>query len=120
MATGQSGHDDDEFVEPPHLRRLRLLVTGLVVVLILGVLTVVAVIVIRLGLGFDPALSPQIDQSPIEASAFPLPGDHEILAVGRGAETVLFTLRAPDGSELLMSFDAATGDVVSTSEIHRN
>ena len=108
-------HDPDEFPEPPQLRRLRRLVTWLMIVLIVGVLAIAGTIVIRLGFGVGEVLS----GGPIRAERFRLPAGAEIIAVGRGRGTVMFVLRRPDGAEALHAFDAATGQPVSQSEILR-
>lgn len=103
--------DDDDFPEPPHLRRLRWLVIGLTVVLILGVLAIAATIVMRLGFGFGGA-------GPVTAERFDLPPG-EIVAVGRGEGTVLFVLRRPDGTETLRVYDARSGAPAGESAISR-
>jgi hypothetical protein len=106
---------DDEVPEPPQLRRLRWLVTGLTVVLIVGVLAIAGTIVIRLGFGVGQAVS----AGPIRAERFVLPPEAEIVAVGRGPGAVIFVLRQPDGAEVLQVFDEATGDPVSRTAIVR-
>lgn len=106
---------DEEFPEPPQLRRLRWLVTGLTVVLILGVLAIAGTIVIRLGFGVGEAVS----AGPIRAERFVLPPEAEIVAVGRGPATVMFVLRGRDGAETLQVFDEATGAPVSLTVIAR-
>jgi Family of unknown function (DUF6476) len=111
----QPDRQDDEFPEPSHLRRLRWLVTGLTVVLIVGVLAIAATIVIRLGFGVGEAFS----GGPVRAERFALPAGAEIVAVGRGAGSVIFVLRAPDGAEALHVFDAASGEPESRSAITR-
>ncbi|MEM7240101.1 MAG: DUF6476 family protein [Pseudomonadota bacterium] len=111
--------DDDEFVEPPSLRRLRLLVTVLTSVLIFGMLTMVGVFVIRLGgIGAVPAPSAAIEES-IAAEAFNLPVGAKIVAIGRGQGTVLIVTEGPEG-EILRTFDAATGAVRSATPIARD
>ena len=108
-------HPDDDFPEPAHLRRLRLLVTGLTVVLIVGVLAIAATIVIRLGFGIGEAFS----GGPVRAERFDLPAGAEIVAVGRGSGTVMFVLRSADGTEGLHVFDEASGALESRSAIGR-
>jgi hypothetical protein len=105
----------DELPEPLTLRRLRWLVTGLTVVLILGVLAIAATIVIRLGFGVGQA----VPGGPVRAERFALPVDGEIVAVGRGLGTVMFVLRGDDGAEALHVFDGATGAPASTTAIVR-
>jgi hypothetical protein len=106
-------HDEDEFPEPPRLRRLRWLVTGLMVALIVGVLSIAATIVIRLGFLGGSELAP------VTAPEFRLPEGHEVVAVGRGEGTVLFFLRAPDGTESLHAFDQQTGAPAGVSAVTR-
>ena len=107
-------HDeDDEFPEPPRLRRLRWLVTGLMVALIVGVLAIAATVVIRLGVLGGRELVP------VTAPEFRLPKGHEVVAVGRGEGTVLFLLRAPDGTESLHAFDRRSGAPAGSSDVTR-
>jgi hypothetical protein len=108
-----SQHEDDDFPEPPRLRRLRWLVSGLTVALIVGVLAIAATIVIRLGFGIGEATGP------VTAERFALPAG-EIVSVGRGSGTVLFVLRLPDGAERLLVFDESTGEPAGASVIARD
>lgn len=104
--------DDDDFPEPPQVRRLRLLVSSLMVVLILGVLTIAATIVIRVGFGIGEG------GGPVTADRFSLPPG-EIVAVGRGSGTVLFVLRDKAGDERLLVFDEETGEPAGAGAIVR-
>jgi hypothetical protein len=115
MAQHRPDRPADEFPEPAHLRRLRWLVTGLTIVLIVGVLAIAATIVIRLGFGVGEAVS----GGPVRAERFELPAAAEIVAVGRGPGTVLFVLREPDGAEALHVFDGESGARESRSAITR-
>lgn len=106
--------EDDDFPEPPRLRRLRWLVSGLMVALIVGVLAIATTIVIRFGfLGGQEVV-------PLTASELRLPASAEVVAVGRGEGTVLFLLRAPDGSETLHAFDRRTGAPAGVSAVTRD
>lgn len=105
--------EDEEFPEPPRLRRLRWLVTLLTIVLILGVVAIAGTIVIRLGFLGGQRLTP------ITAPEFVLPEAYEVEAVGRGEGTVLFVLRAPDGAEWLYSFDRQSGGSIGVTPIRR-
>ncbi len=109
-------HDDD-FEEPPFLRRLRLMVMVLIVVLILGVLAIAATIVIRLGFGVSDA--PSATPVPISAEGIILPTGHDVIATGQGTGTVHFLMRAPDGSEALYLFDETTGREISRTPVSR-
>jgi hypothetical protein len=108
-------HLDSGLGEPSHLRRLRWLVTGLTVVLIVGVLAIAATIVIRVGFGVGEASA----DGPVRAERFALPAGADIVAVGRGPGTVLFVLREDDGAEALHVFDEASGAAESRSVIAR-
>ena len=58
---GSKSLHDDDFPEPPRLRRLRRLVTALTATLIAGVITIVGLLVIRLSAAAPPlALPPEI------------------------------------------------------------
>ena len=102
--------EDEE--EPPQLRRLRQMVMVLLVVLMLGIVTIAATIVIRLGLGGDGA-------TPVTAASLTLPSDHQIVATGRGPGEVHVTMLAPDGTEVLIVLDEASGAELSRTLIIR-
>lgn len=104
--------DDDTFEEPPHLRRLRLLVTVLTLVLIGGIVIITAVIVIRLGAAGEQA-------KPVAAAEIGLPAGATVITTGRGEGTVLFLLRDAAGAERLHVFDAVTGAALSVTDIAR-
>ena len=104
--------EDEE--ELPHLKRLRRMVMALMVVLMLGIVAIAATIVIRLGIGGDGS-----GPGPITAASLVLPADHQIVATGRGAGEVHFTVMAPDGSEMLIVLDAASGVEQSRTPITR-
>jgi hypothetical protein len=103
--------EDEE--EPPQLRRLRLLVMALIVVLMLGIVTIAATIVIRLGF-------PSVPVEPVPVEALTIPKAHEVIASGQGPGTVHLTLRGPDGVEALYVFDAETGKELSRTTLTRN
>lgn len=106
--------DDEDAPEPPSLRRLRLLVTTLTVVLILGMLVIVAAMVVRLGL-FDES-GPA---GPIAAERLTLPDGAEVLSLGRAEGQILILTRDANGAETLRVFDAATGARVSETPVAR-
>lgn len=112
------GSDADQIPEPPALRRLRWLVSALMVALILGILSVAAVLVIRLG-GVSPAPF-GVDPTPVSAAALSLPGDAEVLAIGRAGVEILVLLRWPDGAERLHAYDARTGALRSATMVERD
>ena len=90
------------------LRRLSML---LIVVLILGFLTIVGVIVIRLGFGGASGQGVAIE-------TLVLP-EGEIVATGQGPGTLHVVLRNGDGQETLHIFDANSGAPVSATVIQR-
>ncbi|MEL7154916.1 MAG: DUF6476 family protein [Pseudomonadota bacterium] len=99
--------------EPPQIRRLRVLVMVMMVVLMLGIVTIAATIVIRLGFGGEPSAQK------LTAEAIALPSGAEITALGHGSDGVLVTIRRSDGTEALRLHDAATGDLVEETLIVR-
>lgn len=117
--SGQPGVDPEELPEPPTLRRLRLLVSTLMVALILGILSVAAVLVIRLG-GIAPAAAPVPELTPIAADALRLPAGAEVQAIGRAGGEILVLSRDSDGVERLRAFDAESGAARSVTEVVRD
>ena len=99
--------------EPPQIRRLRVLVMVMLVVLMLGIVTIAATIVIRLGFGGEPSAQK------LTADAIALPAGAEITALGHGPSGVLITVRQEDGSEVLRLHDAATGRLLRETAIIR-
>lgn len=89
------------------------MVTILTSVLIFGMLAMVAIFVIRLGVFTEPAA-----QKPIAADRFVLPEGAAIIALGRGASTVLIATDGPEG-EVLRVFDAETGEMIGSTSIAR-
>ena len=118
MALSPQPGPGEDIEEPPALRRLRWLVTTLMVVLIFGMLAIVAVFVIRLG-GIGQNLADSGLAAPISAEAFALPAGEEVTALGRAGNQVLMLTRDAAGEERLRSFDAATGAAISESSIAR-
>ncbi len=104
---GPDGEHDEDFPEPPRLRVLRLLVTGMLVVMMLGVIVNAGTIAWPLG-GDGGALSPV---EPVTAEALTLPAGLTVTAIGAdgphllvlgrdGDGETLITLRKSDGAEL--------------------
>jgi len=110
---------DDDAPEPPALRRLRLLVSALMIVLIAGMITVAGALVIRLGFGGAtvPGPGPQTLAEPIAAGRLTLPEGARIRAVGRAPGEVLLVTEGADGARHLRAFDAGTGAPRSVTEI---
>jgi hypothetical protein len=92
----------DDLPEPPRLRALRRLVTVLTATLILGVITVVALLVIRLS-----ALQPA--PPPVLPDALALPAGETAQAVTLGTGWVAVVTRDAAGAERIRVYDAATG-----------
>ena len=90
------------------------MVMVLLVVLILGIVTIAATIVIRLGFAGDVSGRAK----PVTAERIALPPG-EIVSVGQGNGTVLFVLRRPDGAERLHVFDAQSSKLLSTTDLVR-
>jgi hypothetical protein len=114
MAQFRPGRDD--LPEPPQVRRLRLLVSALMVVLIGGMLIVVAAMVIRLGVLGAPD---KAALGPVTAANLALPAGAEAVALGRGPGEVLILTRDAAGAETLRVFDAASGAEKSATPISR-
>lgn len=90
----------DELPEPRRLRQLRLLVTALTVTLILGVITIVALLVIRLGaLSAPPALPTTVS----------LPAGETARAVTLGDGWLAVVTVDGAGRERIRVLDRATG-----------
>ena len=105
---------EDEAPEPAPVRRLRLMVSALIFVLIAGVVTVAATLVIRLG-AIEPANAP-----PIAAERLRLPAGEMIVAMGQGGGRVLIATRDAEGVERLRAFDADSGAESSVTLIERD
>lgn len=101
MAGDPSGRGG-EAAEPPGLRRLRRLVTTLTAVLILGVITVVGLLVIRLA-----ALKPVA--GPVLPPEIALPAGERALAVTLGTGWVAVVTADEAGRERVRVLDARTG-----------
>ncbi len=100
---------------PPQVRRLRLLVSALMVVLIGGMVVVAVAMVLRLGAlgGSDAA------PGPVGAGEFTLPEGAEVISLGRGPGEVLILTRDPAGAETLRVFDAGSGVEKSATPVRR-
>ena len=105
-----SRHDPDpeEGPEPPRLKRLRWLVNALTLTLILGVITIVALLVIRLG----PAATPV----PLPA-AVALPAGERAEAVTVGDTWLAVVTTDAAGRQRIRILDRTTGVERGTTEI---
>jgi hypothetical protein len=96
----QNGAQDAEVPEPLRIRQLRLLVTTLLIVLIVGFLVIVAAMVIRLSAAPTAVELPQrVDLPPGEIAQ----------AVTLGADWVALVTVDGDGTERVRVFSRATG-----------
>ncbi len=107
--------DADDLPEPPQVRRLRLLVSALMVVMIGGMVVVAVALVLRLGALGGSETAP----APVSAAEFSLPIGAEVVSLGRGPGEVLILTREPSGAETLRIFDAGTGAEISATPIVR-
>jgi Family of unknown function (DUF6476) len=99
---------DEDFPEPPRLRRLRLLVTLLTATLIVGVIAIVALLVIRLSaLAPAPGVPPEV--------ALPAGESARAVTLGEGWLAVV-TVNA-EGQERIRILDATTGAERAVVEI---
>jgi hypothetical protein len=100
---------DEDFPEPPRLRRLRLLVTLLTATLIVGVIAIVALLVIRLS-----ALSSPPPGLPPEVA---LPAGESARAVTLGDGWLAVVTVDAEGRERIRVLDGATGAERGVAEI---
>lgn len=99
---------DEDFPEPPRLRQLRRLVIALTATLIAGVITIVALLVIRLAsLGAPPALPPELNLPPGESAR----------AVTLGSDWLAVVTVDAAGRERIRVLDRATGRPRAVTEI---
>ena len=115
--------DDEDLPEPPQVRRLRLLVSVLMVVMIGAMVVVAVAMVLRLGsLGGPepmPGPAPGPAPGPVGAAEFALPEGAEVVSLGRGPGEVLILTRDAVGAETLRIFDAASGAEKSATPVRR-
>jgi hypothetical protein len=102
------GPASDEFPEPRRLRQLRWLVTALTATLIAGVITIVALLVIRLApVARPPALPPEIR----------LPAGESARAVTLGDDWLAVVTVDSAGRERIRVLDRATGAERGSADI---
>jgi len=101
--------------EPPQVRRLRRLVSALMVVMIGAMVVVAVALVLRLGAldGSEPT------PGPVSAAEFTLPAGAEVVSLGRGPGEVLILTRDAAGAETLRVFDAGSGAQISATPVGR-
>lgn len=110
MAGTTPGVGDEDIPEPPRLRRLRRLVTVLTATLIIGVITVVGLLVIRLW-SFDPTPPPALP------AAVALPAGESARAVTMGTGWIAVVTVDGGGRERIRMIDATTGTGIWEIEI---
>ncbi len=105
---GRATLTDKDFPEPPRLRQLRRLVTALTATLIVGVITIVALLVIRLSAAPAPlALPPDVR----------LPAGESARAVTLGSDWLAVVTVDAAGQERIRVLDRATGAERGMAEI---
>ena len=107
---------DEDLPEPPQIRRLRRLVSLLVLVLIGGMVIVVGAMVWQLS-AFEGQREAALE--PVSAEAFTLPEGATVVTVGHAPGEVLMVTRDEAGAETLRIFDAASGAEKSATPIRR-
>jgi len=106
---GETNPGDEDFPEPRRLRQLRRLVTALTATLILGVITIVALLVIRLS-----ALQPAAVDLPVQIA---LPAGEKAGAVTIGGTWIAVVTVDGEGRERIRVLDKATGAERAMTEI---
>ncbi|MGG7565997.1 DUF6476 family protein [Rhodovulum sp. DZ06] len=104
--------DEDEFIEPPRLRALRLMVMALLGVMMIGIAVIAITIAMRLG-SFTGAVAP----APVEAVA--LPAGFEVQALGGEGPNLLALGRDASGAELLLVIRKSDGAELSRTKVER-
>jgi hypothetical protein len=105
---GESVPQVEDFTEPRRLKQLRWLVTALTATLILGVITIVGVLVIRLSsLGAAPDLP----------AGVALPAGERAEAVTLGTGWIAVVTVDEGGTERIRVLDAVTGEPRAVTEI---
>lgn len=102
----------EDFPEPRRLRQLRRLVTVLTATLILGVITVVVLLVIRLS-----SLGPPSEMAPEMPAEIALPAGERAEAVTMGRTWIAVVTVDDAGRERIRVLDRATGAPRAVTEI---
>ncbi|MEM9782949.1 MAG: DUF6476 family protein [Pseudomonadota bacterium] len=110
---------DEDLPEPPQVRRLRYLVSGLTLASIIAVLAIAATVFIRLGLApQEPAVSTA--PAPVTAEALRLPEGETITTIGQSGGVILAVTEDGEGALSLRRWDAETGAQLSVTPILRD
>lgn len=107
---GKTVPEVEDFPEPPRLKQLRRLVTLLTATLILGVITIVALLVIRLS---------AIGARPDVPDAIALPAGESAEAVTMGTGWIAVVTVDAAGRERIRVLDRTTGALLAVTEIAR-
>lgn len=107
----------DDLPEPPRLRALRRLVTGLTVTLIAGVVIITGALVMRISGGSTGAVP--LDATRITAEDVMLPPGEQITATGGSGGTLMLVTEAEDGREVIYLIDGTNGRVLRRLSISR-
>jgi hypothetical protein len=113
MAGPSPRGEDADFPEPPRLRALRRMVMALTGTLIVGVITVVALLVIRLAALAPPPTPPALPEAVV------LPTGESARAVTFGTGWIAVVTVDDVGSERIRVLDAATGAGLAETVIPR-
>lgn len=105
---GETNPGVEDFPEPRRLRQLRRLVTVLTATLILGVITIVALLVIRLS---------AIGSAPEVPAGLALPSGETAQAVTMGKGWVAVVTVDAAGRQRIRVLDATTGEAMAVTEI---
>ena len=112
MVAPHKGEGED-WGELPQFRTLRRLITILTATLIIGIMTIAAVLIWRIA--SEPAKSPV---AAITAEEIVLPSDAEVLAVGATASALTVAI-SEGGAESLLVFHPVTGELIQRVKINR-
>ena len=96
--------DPDDLPEPPKIRALRRLVTALTLVLILGMITIAATLVLRI------SRTPASPTVAVAAERVVLPAGERVTASGVAEGMLMLVTRDAAGVERLRLYDSATGE----------
>ena len=113
MVAPHKGEGED-WGELPQFRTLRRLITILTATLIIGIMTIAAVLIWRIA--SEPAKSPVAS---ITAEEIVLPADAEVVSASAGASGVTFVLNT-GGGEMLYVYHPETGVLISRVRLKRD
>lgn len=109
---------EEDLPEPPQVRRLRRLVSGLTLASIIAVLAIAATVFIRLGLA-PQAPEAMMPPSAVTAGALSLPADERITVIGQSGGVIIAVTEDGTGALRLRRWDGETGALRSVTTIRR-